>query len=123
MNDKKIWIIIAAVSGFTAVAIGAFGVHGLKGRLSAEMIETYKTGVLYHLIHSLGILAIALTDKIKGKIVMSFFLAGIFLFSFSLYFYSVMNERIFSMITPFGGVSFLLGWLSLVFAVIKNKNY
>ncbi len=121
MNDKKIWIIIAAVSGFTAVAIGAFGAHGLKGRLSAEMIETYKTGVLYHLIHSLAILAIALTDRIKGKIVMSFFLAGIFLFSFSLYFYSVMNERIFAMITPFGGVSFLLGWLSLVLAVIKIK--
>lgn len=122
MNDNKIWIIIAAVSGFTAVAIGAFGAHGLKGRLSAEMIETYKTGVLYHLIHSITILAIALTDKIKGKIVMSFFLTGIFLFSFSLYFYSVMNERIFAMITPVGGVSFLLGWLSLAFAVLKSDK-
>lgn len=122
MNDKKIWIIIAAVSGFTAVAIGAFGAHGLKGRLSSEMIETYKTGVLYHLVHSITILAIALTDKVFGKIAMSFFLAGIFLFSFSLYFYSVMNERIFAMITPVGGVAFLLGWMSLVFAAVKNKN-
>lgn len=122
MIDKKIWIIIAAVSGFTAVAIGAFGAHGLKGRLSAEMIETYKTGVLYHLIHSIAILAIALTDKIKGNIGMTLFLGGILLFSFSLYFYSVMNEKIFAMITPFGGVSFLIGWLSLVFeAMRKNK--
>lgn len=122
MNDKKIWLIFAAVSGFTAVAIGAFGAHGLKGRLSTEMIETYKTGVLYHLIHSIAILAIALTDKIKGKIVMSFFLAGIFLFSFSLYFYSVMNERIFAMITPVGGVSFLIGWLSLIYEVLRKKK-
>lgn len=122
MNDKKIWLIFAAVSGFTAVAIGAFGAHGLKGRLSTEMIETYKTGVLYHLIHSIAILAIALTDKIKGKIVMSFFLAGIFLFSFSLYFYSVMSERIFAMITPVGGVSFLIGWLSLIYEVLRKKK-
>lgn len=120
MNDRKIWIIIAAVSGFTAVAIGAFGAHGLKSRLSSEMIETYKTGVLYHLIHSIAILAIALTDKIKGKVVISFFLAGILLFSFSLYFYSVMNDMIFVMITPIGGVSFLIGWLSLIFEIIRK---
>ena len=47
MNDKKLWITIAAVSGFTVVAIGAFGAHGLKEKLSTEMLEVYKTGVLY----------------------------------------------------------------------------
>ena len=52
MNDKKTWIIISAVSGFTAVAIGAFGAHSLREKLSTEMLEVYKTGVLYQFIHT-----------------------------------------------------------------------
>ena len=122
MNDKKMWIIISAVSGFTAVAIGAFGAHGLREKLSAEMLEVYKTGVLYHFIHTIILLILALNNFIKGKIASIFFLAGIILFSFSLYLYSTSGIRFFAMITPVGGVCFLIGWLWLIVEVIRRKD-
>ena len=122
MNDKKVWIIISAVSGFTAVAIGAFGAHGLREKLSVEMLEVYKTGVLYQFIHTIILLMLSLTNYIKGKIVSIFFLAGIILFSFSLYLYATSGIRFFAMITPIGGVCFLLGWLWLIVEVIRRKE-
>ena len=88
MNDKKMWIIISAVSGFTAVAIGAFGAHGLREKLSAEMLEVYKTGVLYQFIHTLILLILSLTNFIKTKIASIFFLAwnnSFFIFTLSLF--------------------------------------
>jgi uncharacterized membrane protein YgdD (TMEM256/DUF423 family) len=122
MNDKKMWIIISAVSGFTAVAIGAFGAHGLREKLSAEMLEVYKTGVLYHFIHTIILLILSLTNFIKGRIASIFFLAGIILFSFSLYLYSTSGVRFFAMITPVGGVCFLIGWFWLIVEVIRKKE-
>lgn len=122
MDNKKMWIIISAVSGFTAVAIGAFGAHGLREKLSSEMLEVYKTGVLYQFIHTIVLLIVSLTNFIKGKVSLMFFLAGIILFSFSLYLYSISGIKFFAMITPFGGVCFLIGWLSLIIEVIKRKN-
>lgn len=119
MNNKKFWIIISAVSGFTAVAIGAFGAHGLKEKLTPEMLEVYKTGVLYHLVHTVVLLAISLSDKIKTQLPSIFFLLGIILFSFSLYIYSTSGIRFFAMITPFGGVSFLIGWLMII-VIVRN---
>ncbi len=108
MNDKKTWIIISAVSGFTAVAIGAFGAHGLREKLSTEMLEVYKTGVLYQFIHTIVLLILSLTNFIKTKIASIFFLAGIILFSFSLYIYATSGVKFFAMITPVGGVCFLI---------------
>ena len=122
MNDKKLWIIISAISGFTAVAIGAFGAHGLREKLSAEMIEVYKTGVFYQFIHTIVILILSLTNFIKTRIAPIFFLLGIILFSFSLYIYSTSGERFFPMITPVGGVCFLIGWFWLIVEVIKRKD-
>ena len=122
MNDTKMWIIISAVSGFTAVAIGAFGAHGLREKLSVEMLEVYKTGVLYQFIHTIILLMLSLTNYIKGKIASIFFLAAIILFSFSLYLYATSGIRFFAMITPIGGVCFLLGWLWLIVEVIRRKE-
>ena len=122
MNDKKMWIIISAVSGFTAVAIGAFGAHGLREKLSSEMLEVYKTGVLYQFFHTIVLLILSLTNFIKGKIASIFFLAGIILFSFSLYLYSTSGIRFFAMITPVGGVCFLIGWFWLIVEVIRKKE-
>jgi uncharacterized membrane protein YgdD (TMEM256/DUF423 family) len=122
MNDKKMWIIISAVSGVTVVAIGAFGAHGLREKLSVEMLEVYKTGVLYQFIHTIILLMLSLTNYIKGKIASIFFLAGIILFSFSLYLYATSGIRFFAMITPIGGVCFLLGWLWLIVEVIRRKE-
>ena len=122
MNDKKLWIIISAVSGFTAVAIGAFGAHGLNEKLSFEMLEVYKTGVLYQLIHSVVLLALSLNTLIKAKLPLIFFLVGIILFLFSLYIYSTSGIRFFAMVTPLGGFCFLIGWLLIIYEAIKIKS-
>lgn len=122
MNDKKIWIIISAVSGFTAVAIGAFGAHGLRETLSPQMLEVYKTGVLYQLVHSVVLLALSLNIAIKAKLPLIFFLLGIILFSFSLYIYSTSGIRTFAMITPVGGFCFLIGWLIIIYEAVKMKS-
>ena len=122
MNDKKLWIIISVVSGFTAVAIGAFGAHGLREKLSTEMLEVYKTGVFYHFIHTVVLLILAVTNYMRTRIASLFFLAGIILFSFSLYIYSTSGIRFFAMVTPVGGVSFLIGWFWLIVEVIRIKK-
>ncbi len=122
MNDKKLWLIISAVSGFTAVAIGAFGAHGLKEKLSFDMLEIYKTGVLYQLVHSVVMLVISLNTVIKAKLPSIFFLLGIILFSFSLYFYSTSGITFFALITPAGGFCFLIGWLLIIYEAIRFKN-
>jgi len=122
MNDKKLWKIISAVSGFTAVAIGAFGAHGLREQLSPEMLEVYKTGVLYQFVHTIVLLILSLTNLFKTKIVSIFFLLGIILFSFSLYLYSTSGIRFLAMITPVGGVCFLIGWMWLIVEVIRRKE-
>jgi len=122
MKDKKIWIIISAVSGFTAVAIGAFGAHGLREKLSPEMLEVNKTGVLYQFIHTIILLILSLTNFTKSNIASIFFLLGIMLFSFSLYIYSIYGNQFFAMITPVGGVCFLIGWFWLIVEVIRRKD-
>ena len=121
MNDKKLWIIISAISGFTAVAIGAFGAHGLRETLTPQMLEVYKTGVLYQLIHSVVLLALSLNTLIKAKLPSIFFLVGIILFSFSLYLYSTSGIIFFAMVTPVGGFCFLIGWLLIIDEAIKLK--
>jgi uncharacterized membrane protein YgdD (TMEM256/DUF423 family) len=122
LRMSKKWLIIAGISGFLGVALGAFGAHGLRNILSVEMIEIYKTGVLYQLIHSVVLLALALTAGSSFGLSKWFFLAGIILFSFSLYLYAVTGTLLFAMITPFGGVCFLAGWLSLVVIAVKKKT-
>lgn len=121
MNDKKFWIIISALSGFIAVAVGAFGAHGLREKLTPEMLEIYKTGVLYQFIHTIVLLILSLTNFIRSKVASIFFLAGIVLFSFSLYIYSTSGIKFFAMITPIGGVCFLVGWLWLIVEAIRMK--
>jgi len=122
MNDKKTWVIISAVSGFTAVAIGAFGAHGLREQLTPEMLEVFKTGVLYQFIHTIVLLILSLTNFIKTKIASLFFLCGIILFSFSLYIYSTSGVQFFAMVTPVGGVCFLIGWLWIIVETIRVKR-
>jgi uncharacterized membrane protein YgdD (TMEM256/DUF423 family) len=122
MKDKKTWIIISAVSGFTAVAIGAFGAHGLREKLTPEMLEVYKTGVLYQFIHTIVLLILSLTNFIKSTIPSILFLIGIILFSFSLYIYSTSGIQFFAMITPVGGVCFLIGWLWIIVETIRVKG-
>jgi uncharacterized membrane protein YgdD (TMEM256/DUF423 family) len=119
---KNNWVLIGGIFGFTGVALGAFGAHGLKNSLSPEMLEIYKTGIFYHLIHSAVILAIGLYGNPKLFKSALFLSLGIILFSFSLYIYSITSLKALAIITPFGGVCFLIGWLLIIITSIKLKK-
>lgn len=104
--------------------LGAFGAHGLKAKLTAEMLAVYQTGVHYHLFHALGLLAIGLVamqiaDSVWLKWSGWLMLAGIVLFSGSLYVLSVSGLRWLGMVTPFGGFAFILAWALFVTAILK----
>ena len=117
-----IWAKLGSIFMFFAVALGAFGSHVLRGKISDYHLEVFKTGVLYHFIHTLGLFVIAwlstqLTDP-KLNWVASLFIIGIFLFSGSLYLLAITSTKWLGAITPLGGLSFLAGWL-LLFVIIK----
>lgn len=122
MNNQKIWITAAGLIGFSGVALGAFGAHRLNDQISADMLSIYKTGVLYHLIHAIAILAIAFYGKKKFYKSALMFLIGIILFSFSLYIYAQTANTTFAMITPVGGFFLLIGWALIIVEGIRMKN-
>ncbi len=104
--------------------LGAFGAHGLKTKLTAEMLAVYQTGVHYHLFHALGLLAVGLVatqiaDSVYLKWSGWLMLAGIILFSCSLYVLSVSGLRWLGMVTPFGGTAFIVAWVLFVLAVLR----
>ena len=111
---------IGALMGGVGVAIGAFGAHGLKGRLSPDMLAVFETGVRYHMYHALAILATAaLMSRLDGRaahVAGWSFTAGIFIFSGSLYALALTGTTMLGAITPIGGVAFLLGWAALAIA-------
>ena len=122
MKTKKFLTVIAGVSGFTAVALGAFGAHVLREELSAEWFEIFEKGVFYQMVHPVVILILALYDAKRFFLSVFFFILGIILFSFSLYLYSLTGYMLFALITPFGGISFLIGWIMLIIAALKTKS-
>lgn len=111
------FLMLAAFFGFTGVALGAFAAHGLKNRLSADYLAIFHTGVTYQLVHTLALLGVALlATHIPGRIVTwagIAFVIGILLFSGSLYLLTLTGITKLGMITPLGGVAFLIGWLCL----------
>jgi uncharacterized membrane protein YgdD (TMEM256/DUF423 family) len=120
MNNQKTILVAGGIFGFLGVAFGAFGAHGLRNILSPEFLEVFRTGVLYQLIHSVVILSIGLSAKKEFYIAGIFMAIGIILFSFSLYAYSLTGEKFIAMITPVGGVSFLVGWMLIIIAGVKS---
>jgi len=118
----RTFLLAGAVAGLIAVAFGAFGAHGLRGRLTPDMLAVFETGVRYHMYHALALmLTAALATRIEGKAVAAagwFFIAGIVLFSGSLYLLAVTGVTILGAITPIGGVAFLAGWASLAIAAL-----
>lgn len=116
----RLFFIIGALLGGLGVAVGAFGAHGLKNRLSPEMLAVFDTGVRYHLIHALAMFAAAWAASrwpSSGTTAAGwFFLAGIILFSGSLYALALTGIRVFGAITPLGGVAFIIGWAALAWA-------
>jgi uncharacterized membrane protein YgdD (TMEM256/DUF423 family) len=109
----KPWLSVAAVNGALAVIAGAFAAHGLKGTLSPEMLETFKTGASYQLSHALAIGLASLVPGARAGRAAWLFVIGIVLFSGSLYVLALTGVRGFGIVTPFGGVAFIAGWLAL----------
>lgn len=106
-----------------AVALGAFGAHGLKARLSSEMLAVWQTAVQYHAWHALGLLAVGfLSPSIWSKVAGGLLAAGIVLFSGSLYALALGAPRFFGAVTPLGGLAFILGWLAFAVGVIYAKT-
>lgn len=107
------WIKAAGLLGFLGVALGAFGAHMLKAKLTPEFLTIWQTGVLYHLLHAVALLALALYGRAAGVDVRwgaGAFALGILIFSGSLYVLCLTGIRILGAITPVGGLAFLFGW-------------
>ncbi|MFL0797779.1 MAG: DUF423 domain-containing protein [Cellvibrionaceae bacterium] len=120
----KLFALSAAVLGFLGVALGAFGAHGLKSRLGEDMLAVWQTAVQYQFWHVLALLVVAILLKFGSSSLLNAagwaFLAGILLFSGSLYLLAFTGVKILGAITPIGGLAFLVGWGCLVAFVIRS---
>jgi uncharacterized membrane protein YgdD (TMEM256/DUF423 family) len=120
---ERIFFAIGAVSALIAVAAGAFGAHGLKSRLSPEMLTVFEVGVRYQMYHAFALIVAAWAQtRWPGTIIVTsgwFFIGGTVLFSGSLYLLSLTGLRWLGAITPLGGLAFLAGWLCLAWASWK----
>jgi uncharacterized membrane protein YgdD (TMEM256/DUF423 family) len=122
----KTFLLLGCLNAFLSVALGAFGAHALKTKLTAmDTLTVYQTGVQYHMIHAIALILIALlSDKLGSHSLVTVsgwsLLIGIILFSGSLYVLSISGIKILGAITPLGGVAFLLGWILLAVAALKQ---
>jgi uncharacterized membrane protein YgdD (TMEM256/DUF423 family) len=114
------WSAIAALLLALAVMLGAFGAHGLKDRLDAYSMEVYQKAVFYHFIHALGLLVVTLAPRTANLVWVNLLLvAGILIFSGSLYLLAITGVRTLGAITPLGGLSFIAAWLLLAWSLRK----
>lgn len=114
-------LVLGALSAFSAVGLGAFGAHALSSRLTSERTARFETGVRYQLVHALGLFVVVFLrtigpDAVAESVAGVLFVAGIVLFSGSLYVLALTGIRRWGIVTPFGGLCFLLGWLALAWA-------
>lgn len=123
MNHKGI-LVSGAIFMALGVLIGAFGAHSLKSQLSPDMQQVYKTGVEYLFYHALGLMVIGLTGfhlhsrwLLRAGILI---ILGIVLFSGSLFALAVSGVKLLGIITPFGGVSFVIGWIFFAVSLLKK---
>ncbi len=114
-------LLLGSLFAFFAVALGAFGAHGLRTILSPEYQQVFETAVRYHFFHSLAILICgAAAARLPGAVTAGrLFGIGILLFSGSLYAFTLTGVSLFGMITPIGGIFFLAGWGRLFVAAFK----
>jgi uncharacterized membrane protein YgdD (TMEM256/DUF423 family) len=122
----RLWLTIGALYGFLGVAFGAFGAHALRARLSADALAIWKTAVEYQFYHALALLLVGLwiaQQPMRALNVAGIcFALGTLLFSGSLYVLALSGVRVLGAITPFGGLLFLLGWLSLAWAAFSTQR-
>lgn len=115
---------MGALLAAAGVALGAFGAHALKARLPAELLATWNTAVQYHLWHALGLVAVGLSAALVPpgpwlRAAGALLAAGIVLFSGSLYALALGAPRGLGVLTPLGGIAFVLGWLALAVALLR----
>lgn len=119
MTDRQLTI-LAALNMIAAVGAGAFGAHGLKRMLTPDLLAIWQTGVLYHMVHALGLFVVALLGARFGSTLLStagaVMFAGIVLFSGSLYLLALTGTRWLGAVTPLGGVAFLAAWALVAWA-------
>ena len=117
---ERFFFVLGALFAFIGVAAGAFGAHGLKSQLSADMLSVFEVSVRYQMYHAFALIATAFLQSRRPSTIVIvggwLFTAGIVLFSGSLYLLSFSGPRWFGAITPLGGVAFLVGWLCLALA-------
>jgi len=123
----KVFVILGGLNALMGVALGAFGAHGLKSRVTGEMLTVWQTGVHYHLVHALGLVLIGILCQLMPEASLLRYagwtiLTGAVLFSGSLYVMVLTDIRMLGMITPLGGVAFLVGWLLLVIAAWQYSS-
>jgi uncharacterized membrane protein YgdD (TMEM256/DUF423 family) len=122
------WTAIGAALMALAVGLGAFGAHGLRGRLDEYSMSVYEKAVFYHFVHALGILLVALLARTSAITAAGqarvgwFLLIGIIVFSGSLYVLAISGARILGAITPIGGLAFIIGWLVLVYEALRAQR-
>jgi uncharacterized membrane protein YgdD (TMEM256/DUF423 family) len=119
---SRLFIIAGALAAGIAVVAGAFGAHGLEGRVTAGRLETFKTGVTYQMYHALALLFVgwAAFQGASGPVTWAgyAFIAGIVIFSGSLYLLVLTDTGWLGAITPIGGVAFIIGWILLAYGMI-----
>jgi len=118
---ESIFLLLGGFCGASGVALGAFGAHGLRARLTPERLQTFETATRYQIYHALAlILSAVLIDNRAGNPLLTaagwFFTAGILLFSGSLYLLVLTGKRWWGAVAPLGGLSFILGWVCLMSA-------
>lgn len=119
------WFALGALAGGVAVALGAFGAHGLKSRLAPDLLAIFETGVRYHMFHALALLAVAWATTRWTSPWLSgagwLFAAGITIFSGSLYLLALTGARWWGAVTPIGGLALILGWLCLALGALRGS--
>jgi uncharacterized membrane protein YgdD (TMEM256/DUF423 family) len=117
----RFFFLSGAVAAFIAVALGAFGAHSLKTKLSADMLNIFEIGVRYQMYHALGLIAVAWATTRWPEANLNAagwaFIVGIVVFSGSLYLLSASDIRWLGAITPIGGLAFLIGWAILIWSI------
>lgn len=118
MEQGRTFLLLGSIACFLAVALGAFAAHGLKPLLSSGSLTTFQTGVEYQFFHGLALLAVGLMQSFSDDRLLQMagwsFATGVLLFSCSLYLLAVTSATAFAIVTPFGGLAFLIGWGALI---------